>query len=68
MDKIDHYRTASWGRSRAAMSHRAQQRNLISQNRHRDAINMDIADIRRQFGNKYDDAIKEMIYFLPKGW
>lgn len=68
MDKVDHYRTASWGRSRAAMSHRAQQGNLISQNRYRDAINMDIVDIRRQFGNKYDNAIKEMIYFLPKGW
>ncbi|SCG09541.1 RHS repeat-associated core domain-containing protein [Streptomyces sp. MnatMP-M27] len=68
MDKVDHYRTASWGRSRAAMSHRARQRDLISQHRRRDAIDMDIADIRRQFGNKYDDAIKEMIYFLPKGW
>ncbi|MGW7082342.1 RHS repeat-associated core domain-containing protein [Streptomyces sp. NPDC054871] len=68
MDKADHYQTASWGRSREAMDYRAKQQDLINQGRHREAIDMDIADVRSKFGNKYDNAIKEMIYFLPKGW
>jgi RHS repeat-associated protein len=68
MDKADHYRTASWGRSREAMQHRAQQQDLINQGDYRGAIQMDIDDIRSKFGSKYDKAIKEMIYFLPPGW
>ncbi|WP_434596755.1 RHS repeat-associated core domain-containing protein [Streptomyces sp. A5-4] len=68
MDQADHYQTASWGRSHEARDYRAQQKALVDQGRYRDAIDMDIADIRSKFGDKYDNAIKEMIYFLPKGW
>ncbi|MEV4949749.1 hypothetical protein [Streptomyces sp. NPDC053755] len=67
MDKADHYRTASWGRSREAIQHRAQQQDLINQGDYRGAIQMDIDDIRSKFGSKCDKAIKEMIYFLRQG-
>ena len=67
MDKADHYETASWGRSREAIEYRKTQLELINQGRYREAIDMDIADIRSKFGSKYDNAIKEMLYMLPEG-
>ncbi|MFD9218633.1 putative T7SS-secreted protein [Streptomyces sp. NPDC060064] len=67
MDKADHYETASWGRSREAIEYRKTQQELINQGRYREAIDMDIADIRSKFGSKYDNAIKEMLYMLPEG-
>ncbi|MFJ6784754.1 RHS repeat-associated core domain-containing protein [Streptomyces yangpuensis] len=68
MDTADHYQTASWGRSREAIEHRRQQQALINQGDYRGAMQMDIYDIQSKFGSKYDEAIKEMINFLPPGW
>jgi Pretoxin HINT domain len=68
MDKADHYKTASWGRSREAIDYRARQQRLIDQGDYRGAIQMDVDDIRSKFGSKYDNAIKEMIYMLPSDW
>jgi len=61
METADHARTASFGRSRKAMRFRAQQQRLIEQGLFDDAIIMDIDDIQNLFGNKYDDAILQMI-------
>ena len=61
METADHRRTASWGNSRAARQYRARQRELIREGRFDDAIQMDIDDIQSKFGNKYDDAILQMI-------
>lgn len=66
MEKEDHRQTASCGNSREAREYRAQQRELIEQGKFREALQMDIDDIHDKFGNKYDDAIKEMLEYVDK--
>jgi hypothetical protein len=68
MDTLDHQQTASWGRSNAAQAYRQQQLDLINQRRLREAMQMDIDDIRSRFGTKYDDHIRQMLdaYGFPK--
>lgn len=61
MDKADHYKTASWGSSRAAKRHRAQQRAMLDSGDSAGAVMMDINDVRGKFGTKYDGAILEML-------
>ena len=61
METADHRMTASWGRSKAAEAYRARQAALIKDGKLREAIQMDIDDIRAKFGSKYDEAIKEML-------
>lgn len=64
METADHMKTASWGSSKAAQAHRAAQEVLIKQGKLREAIKMDIVDIRAKFGSKYDGNIKEMLQSL----
>jgi RHS repeat-associated protein len=59
----DHMLTASWGRSRAAMAYRARQKELISEGRFAEAMQMDINDSRVLFGRKYDEAIDQMLKY-----
>lgn len=59
MDKEDHWATKSWGSGRAAQTYRATQQTLIKQGRFDEAQQMDINDIRSQFGNKYDQGLKQ---------
>lgn len=66
MEKADHRQTASCGNSREAREYRAQQQELIMQGNFREALQMDIDDIRDKFGNKYDDAIAEMMAYVDK--
>ena len=66
MEKADHRQTASCGNSREAREYRAKQKELIDQGKFREAIQMDIDDIREKFGNKYDGAIKEMLKYVDK--
>ncbi len=61
MSKADHRRTASWGSSLEAVAHRQKQAELIAMGKIRDAVNMDINDIRLKFGNKYDRNIQQML-------
>lgn len=68
MDQSDHYATASWGRSAAAIQYRAAQQAEAEQGSYSNAVQMDINDIQTKFGSKYDDAILEMIDVLPEGW
>jgi hypothetical protein len=63
MTKEDHALTKSWGRDREAQIFQATQRKLIEQGRFREAQQMDIDDIRSLFGDKYDQAIKEMLEY-----
>lgn len=60
MDKADHVKTASWGNSKEAQEYRNKQKELIESGHFKEAQQIDINDIRSKFGNKYDDAIKEM--------
>ena len=66
MDKEDHRETASCGNSREAREYRAHQKELIEQGKFREALEMDIDDIRGKFGDKYDDAILEMLQYVDK--
>lgn len=59
MDTEDHRKTASWGSSREAFKYRDEQRRLISENRFKDALNMDINDIQSKFDSKYDSGIEQ---------
>ena len=68
MDKFDHRTTSSWGPAAAAKAYRQEQLRLIQAGRVSDAIQMDIDDVRRRYGPKYDDAILEMIDSLPPDW
>lgn len=64
MEKEDHRLTASCGSSRDAREYREQQRELIEQKKFKEALQMDIDDIHEKFGDKYDDAIKEMLDYV----
>ena len=66
MDKADHQMTASWGSSRDAREYRAKQKELIERGKIREAIQMDIDDIHDKFGDKYDDAIAEMMEYVDQ--
>ena len=66
MDKEDHRETASCGNSREAREYRAKQKELIEQGKFREALQMDIDDIHEKFGDKYDDAILEMLEYVDE--
>ena len=66
MEKEDHRQTASCGSSREAREYRVQQKELINQGKFREALQMDIDDIHEKFGDKYDDAIEEMLDYVDK--
>lgn len=66
MDKEDHRQTASCGNSREAREYRAIQKKLIEQGNFREAVQMDIDDIHDKFGDKYDEAIGEMMEYIDK--
>lgn len=64
MDKQDHRQTASCGNSKEAQEYRETQRELVKEGKFREALQMDIDDIREKFGDKYDDAIAEMLEYV----
>lgn len=69
MSTEDHRMTGSYGSSREAQEYRAAQKALIEQGKYHDAIQMDIDDLHLKFGDKYDDAIAEMIEYATQiGW
>lgn len=66
MKKEDHRQTASCGNSKEAREYRERQKELIEQGKFREALQMDIDDIREKFGDKYDDAIDEMLEYVDQ--
>ena len=66
MDTPDHMKTASWGRSKSAQVYRAIQKELIDKGLFREAQQMDIENVRALFGNKYDEAIQQMLEYTEK--
>ncbi len=66
MEKDDHRQTASCGNSREAREYRERQRELIEQGKFREALQMDIDDLHDKFGDKYDDAIAEMLEYVDQ--
>ncbi|WP_179059269.1 hypothetical protein [Pseudomonas taiwanensis] len=63
MDKGDHERSASWGSSSEADKYRKQQEKLMKGGKagYYAALMMDITDVRSKFGDKYDEAIAQML-------
>jgi hypothetical protein len=59
MDRDDHRNTTSCGRTKDAINYRAQQEELINQGKFQEAQQMDVDDIRSQFGDKYDVGLNE---------
>lgn len=66
MEKSDHRQTASCGSSREAQEYRAAQKELIDQGKFKEAMQMDIDDLSEKFGDKYDDAISEMLDYVDQ--
>ncbi len=66
MEKLDHKKTASWGASPDARKYRKEQEKYISEGNFKEAMQMDINDIHDKFGDKYDDAISQMISYAEE--
>lgn len=66
MDADDHHKTASYDSSKEAREYRQRQAELIQEGKLKDAIQMDIDDIRYKFGSKYDEAIKQMLAYADE--
>ncbi len=66
MDSTDHTKTYSYGRGKAAKEYRAKQKELIEKGNIQEAFNMDVADIKAKFPNKYDSSIDEAKKYLNK--
>lgn len=66
MDKEDHRQTASCGNSREAREYRAVQKDLIEKGNFRDAVQMDVNDLKDKFGSKYDGPISQMMNYVDK--
>ena len=58
--QADHRETASGRTSREARAYRAREKELSEQGRFREAQSMDINDVQRKFGDKYDEAMYQM--------
>jgi hypothetical protein len=66
METGDHQLTKSWGRRTAAIAWRNTQASLIAQGKFLEAVAMDIADVRRAFGGKYEKGIQQMLDYIEK--
>ena len=66
MEAADHRKTASCGSTREARMYQAKQKELINAGKFREAVQMDIKDIRDKFGDKYDKPIEGMNKYIDK--
>jgi hypothetical protein len=65
MTKEDHQRTASWGSSKEAQAHQDIQRELIRNGKFREAVQLDINDIRNKFKDgRYEKGIQQALSYL----
>ena len=63
METADHMKTASWGGSTSAKQWRDMQEDLIKRGKFGKAMEMDIRDVKRKFGSKYNKGMEEMIEY-----
>ena len=69
MTTPDHQRTGSWGRRPDRRAYRDQQKQLIDTNGwdgYKDAIQMDIDDLHKNFGDKYDQGINQALAYVQE--
>jgi hypothetical protein len=60
MEVTDHKRTSSWGNSISAKAYRENLKSLVDGRQMRRAMSMEVRDVRRVGGRKYNRAILEM--------
>lgn len=63
MERADHRCTSSCGNSSAAQAYRSNIRGLINQGKLRDAMAIEIRDVRRISGTKYNKAVQDMLKY-----
>lgn len=63
MKKEDHKKTSSYGRSSKSRKFRQWQAKLISEGRFTEAEYMDIKNIKRKFGDRYNKSINEKLNY-----
>ena len=63
MITTDHYRTASYGNTDAAVSFRTKEITQINNGKFLAAQKLGITDLQSNFGSKYDKAINEMVAY-----
>lgn len=69
MTQSDHKATSSWGPSNSAKAYRSNLKSLIGSGQMRKAMAMEVKDVRRIGGRRYNSAIKEMLsYAKQKGY
>jgi RHS repeat-associated protein len=61
MERSNHRSTSSWGPGTAADAFRAKIKALVDEGSMRDAMAIEIWDVRRVAGSKYNSAIQEML-------
>lgn len=66
MERADHRQTASCGASREAREYQAVQKDLINDGKFREALQMDITDVKEKFGSKYDAGISQLLSYVDK--
>jgi hypothetical protein len=59
----DHARTSSYGNSHASRAYRERVRQLVEAGRMRDAMAMEIRDVRRISGSSYNNAIRDILAY-----
>jgi hypothetical protein len=64
MERADHRAMTSTGSSAASKAFRAKQAKLIKQGKIMEAVQMDIDEIHRRYGSKYDQGIQEMLDYM----
>lgn len=62
----DHAQTLSYGWGAAKIAHRRAQRELIAKGDFRGAIQLDVDDIRANFGTRYDKSIDQMWKYVDR--
>lgn len=63
MTPFDHGDTSSYKSSNDAKLYRAEQADLIKQGLYMQALYMDVAEIKKKFGGKYNNAINQAIVY-----
>lgn len=66
MLKEDHLRTASHGHMPGSKTYLEKQQKLIREGKFREAVEMDIADIRARFPKRYDDEIEQILKYIDE--
>jgi len=67
MTTPDHQRTGSWGRGADQRAYREKQKQLIDTNGwdgYKDAMQMDIDDLHKNFGDKYDQGVNQALAYV----